>query len=51
MVNEQGVMVDNIEANISSATTNTSEGVKQLNSAEEYQIKVRMHLLLSERDI
>ncbi len=41
MVNEQGVMVDNIEANISSAVEATSTGVVQLEGAEEYQIKAR----------
>ena len=41
MVNEQGIMVDNIEANISSAVEQTGEGVKDLEGAEEYQIKSR----------
>lgn len=41
MVNEQGVMVDNIEANISSSVEATTTGVVQLEGAEEYQIKAR----------
>jgi len=41
MVNEQGVMVDNIEANISSSVEATSTGVVQLEGAEEYQIRAR----------
>jgi syntaxin 7 len=41
MVNEQGVMVDNIESNISSSVEATSTGVEQLEGAEEYQRKAR----------
>jgi len=41
MVNEQGILVDNIESNISSAVEATSTGVVQLEGAEEYQIKAR----------
>jgi hypothetical protein len=41
MVNEQGMLVDNIESNISSAVEATGTGVVQLEGAEEYQIKAR----------
>lgn len=46
MVNEQGVMVDNIEANISSSVAATDEGVRELESAEEYQIKARKKCII-----
>jgi len=41
LVNEQGVMVDNIEANITSSVVATDEGVVELQGAEEYQKKAR----------
>lgn len=46
MVNEQGVMVDNIESNISSSVEATTTGVIQLEGAEEYQIKARKRCIV-----
>lgn len=49
MIQEQGIMVDTIEANTIEAAKNTEEGVKQIEKAQEYQKKSRrkMCILLS----
>lgn len=45
LVNEQGLAIDNIESNISDAAEATTEGVRHLESADEYQVRVSVSLV------